>query len=112
MHQCSNPIVEGHQFVRRDLPLGKLLCSYKQYSSFTFHVIVLFAACLRGFWDIIVLLFQDASLKTEAGAQLMSEIMEQAEIPLPSNPLKMKNLPSEREFYIPSVDLLTAQVKC
>ncbi|XP_075299479.1 next to BRCA1 gene 1 protein isoform X1 [Opisthocomus hoazin] len=52
---------------------------------------------------------QDASLKTEAGAQLMSEIMEQAEIPLPSNPLKMKNLPSEREFYIPSVDLLTAQ---
>ncbi|KFQ57890.1 Next to BRCA1 1, partial [Pelecanus crispus] len=41
--------------------------------------------------------------------QLMSEIMEQAEIPLPTIPLKIKNLPSEREFYIPSVDLLTAQ---
>ncbi|XP_049655592.1 next to BRCA1 gene 1 protein isoform X2 [Accipiter gentilis] len=52
---------------------------------------------------------QDASLKTEAGAQLMGEIMEQAEIPLPTIPLKIKNLPSEREFYIPSVDLLTAQ---
>ncbi|XP_009959895.1 PREDICTED: next to BRCA1 gene 1 protein [Leptosomus discolor] len=49
---------------------------------------------------------QDASLKTEADAQLMGEIMEQAEIPVP---LKIKNLPSEREFYIPSVDLLTAQ---
>ncbi|KAF1658060.1 hypothetical protein FQA23_0004699, partial [Aptenodytes patagonicus] len=55
------------------------------------------------------LLLQDASLKTEAGAQLMGEIMEQAEIPLPTIPLKIKNLPSEREFYIPSVDLLTAQ---
>ncbi|KAF1471853.1 hypothetical protein FQV08_0008763, partial [Pygoscelis antarcticus] len=54
-------------------------------------------------------LLQDASLKTEAGAQLMGEIMEQAEIPLPTIPLKIKNLPSEREFYIPSVDLLTAQ---
>ncbi|KAK0684102.1 NBR1 protein, partial [Pygoscelis papua] len=42
-------------------------------------------------------------------AQLMGEIMEQAEIPLPTIPLKIKNLPSEREFYIPSVDLLTAQ---
>ncbi|XP_051496090.1 next to BRCA1 gene 1 protein isoform X3 [Apus apus] len=52
---------------------------------------------------------QDASLKTEAGAQLMGEIMEQTEIPLPAIPLKIKNLPSEREFYIPSVDLLTAQ---
>ncbi|XP_055645671.1 next to BRCA1 gene 1 protein isoform X2 [Falco peregrinus] len=52
---------------------------------------------------------QDASLKTEADAQLMGEIMEQAEIPLPTIPLKIKNLPSEREFYIPSVDLLTAQ---
>ncbi|NWI23541.1 NBR1 protein, partial [Sula dactylatra] len=62
-----------------------------------------------GFWDIIFLLLQDASLKTEAGAQLMGEIMEQAEIPLPTIPLKIKNLPSEREFYIPSVDLLTAQ---
>ncbi|XP_035759508.1 next to BRCA1 gene 1 protein isoform X2 [Egretta garzetta] len=52
---------------------------------------------------------QDALLKTEAGAQLMGEIMEQAEIPLPAIPLKIKNLPSERAFYIPSVDLLTAQ---
>ncbi|KAM6115017.1 next to BRCA1 gene 1 protein isoform 4-T4 [Phoenicopterus ruber ruber] len=52
---------------------------------------------------------QDTSLKTEAGAQLMNEVMEQAEIPLPAIPLKIKNLPSEREFYIPSVDLLTAQ---
>ncbi|NXI62008.1 NBR1 protein, partial [Anseranas semipalmata] len=42
-------------------------------------------------------------------AQVMAEIVEQAEIPLPTLPLKMKNLPSEREFYIPSVDLLTAQ---
>ncbi|NWT43643.1 NBR1 protein, partial [Chroicocephalus maculipennis] len=55
------------------------------------------------------LLLQDATLKTEAGAPLMGEIMEQAEIPLPTIPLKIKNLPSEREFYIPSVDLLTAQ---
>ncbi|NWU67007.1 NBR1 protein, partial [Pterocles burchelli] len=61
------------------------------------------------FWDVICLLLQDASLKTEAGAQVMGEIMEQAEIPLPTIPLKIKNLPSEREFYIPSVDLLTAQ---
>ncbi|NXJ96862.1 NBR1 protein, partial [Corythaixoides concolor] len=61
------------------------------------------------FWDIIFLLLQDASLKTEAGAELMGEIVEQAEIPLPAIPLKIKNLPSEREFYIPSVDLLTAQ---
>ncbi|NWS21132.1 NBR1 protein, partial [Pachyramphus minor] len=52
---------------------------------------------------------EDASLKTEAGAQLMSEMTEQAEMPLPTIPLKIKNLPSEREFYIPSVDLLTAQ---
>ncbi|NXM03656.1 NBR1 protein, partial [Tyrannus savana] len=49
---------------------------------------------------------EDSSLKTEAGAQLMGETTEQAEISLP---LKIKNLPSEREFYIPSVDLLTAQ---
>ncbi|NXA28734.1 NBR1 protein, partial [Ibidorhyncha struthersii] len=53
--------------------------------------------------------YGDASLKTEASAQPMGEIMEQAEIPLPTIPLKIKNLPSEREFYIPSVDLLTAQ---
>ncbi|NWS62114.1 NBR1 protein, partial [Chunga burmeisteri] len=64
---------------------------------------------LRGFWDIIFLLLQDASLKTEAGAQLMGEVIQQAEIPLPTIPSKIKNLPSEREFYIPSVDLLTAQ---
>ncbi|NXH73326.1 NBR1 protein, partial [Hydrobates tethys] len=52
---------------------------------------------------------KQASNSREAGAQLMGEIMEQAEIPLPTIPLKIKNLPSEREFYIPSVDLLTAQ---
>ncbi|XP_071433730.1 next to BRCA1 gene 1 protein isoform X3 [Pithys albifrons albifrons] len=52
---------------------------------------------------------QVASLKPEAGAQFVGEITEQAEISLPSIPLKIKNLPSEREFYIPSVDLLTAQ---
>ncbi|NXJ69708.1 NBR1 protein, partial [Rostratula benghalensis] len=52
---------------------------------------------------------EDASLKTDTSAQLTGEIVEQAEIPLPSIPLKIKNLPSEREFYIPSVDLLTAQ---
>ncbi|XP_041318976.1 next to BRCA1 gene 1 protein isoform X4 [Pyrgilauda ruficollis] len=52
---------------------------------------------------------QDASLETETGAQLIGEIAEQAEISLPTVPLKIKNLPSEREFYIPSVDLLTAQ---
>ncbi|KFV89208.1 Next to BRCA1 1, partial [Fulmarus glacialis] len=52
---------------------------------------------------------KQASNSYEAGAQLMGEIMEQAEIPLPTIPLKIKNLPSEREFYIPSVDLLTAQ---
>ncbi|CAN8202088.1 unnamed protein product [Coccothraustes coccothraustes] len=52
---------------------------------------------------------QDASLETETGAQLIGEVAEQAEIPLPAVPLKIKNLPSEREFYIPSVDLLTAQ---
>ncbi|NXO25287.1 NBR1 protein, partial [Cisticola juncidis] len=43
------------------------------------------------------------------GAQLRGENAEQAEISLPNIPLKIKNLPSEREFYIPSVDLLTAQ---
>ncbi|NWQ82497.1 NBR1 protein, partial [Columbina picui] len=52
---------------------------------------------------------KEASNSCEAGAHLMGEIMEQAEIPLPTIPLKIKNLPSEREFYIPSVDLLTAQ---
>ncbi|NWV06286.1 NBR1 protein, partial [Ptilonorhynchus violaceus] len=43
------------------------------------------------------------------GGQVMGEVAEQAEISLPAIPLKIKNLPSEREFYIPSVDLLTAQ---
>ncbi|KFQ80713.1 Next to BRCA1 1 [Phaethon lepturus] len=52
---------------------------------------------------------REASNSYEAGAQLMGEIIEQAEMPLPTLPLKIKNLPSEREFYIPSVDLLTAQ---
>ncbi|NXS19961.1 NBR1 protein, partial [Mystacornis crossleyi] len=57
----------------------------------------------------LFLFLQDAPIKTETGAQLMGEIAEQAEISLPTIPLKIKNLPSEREFYIPSVDLLTAQ---
>ncbi|XP_048782684.1 next to BRCA1 gene 1 protein isoform X5 [Lagopus muta] len=52
---------------------------------------------------------QDAYLKTERNAHVTGEIVEQAEISLPTCPLKMKNLASEREFYIPSVDLLTAQ---
>ncbi|KFQ43727.1 Next to BRCA1 1, partial [Nestor notabilis] len=46
---------------------------------------------------------------SSSSVQAMGEIMEQVEIPLPTMPLKVKNLPSEREFYIPSVDLLTAQ---
>ncbi|NWI51164.1 NBR1 protein, partial [Calyptomena viridis] len=57
----------------------------------------------------VFLFLQDASLKTEVCTQLMGEIAEQTEISLPAIPLKIKNLPSEREFYIPSVDLLTAQ---
>ncbi|NXQ25912.1 NBR1 protein, partial [Alaudala cheleensis] len=60
-------------------------------------------------WASGFLFLQDASLKTETGAQLTGETAEQAEISLPTVPLKIKNLPSEREFYIPSVDLLTAQ---
>ncbi|NXY57364.1 NBR1 protein, partial [Callaeas wilsoni] len=52
---------------------------------------------------------KQASHSPETGAQLMGEITEQAEVSLPTIPLKIKNLPSEREFYIPSVDLLTAQ---
>ncbi|NXR32517.1 NBR1 protein, partial [Zosterops hypoxanthus] len=59
--------------------------------------------------SVFFLFLQDASLKTETGAQLIGEIAEQAEVSLPTIPLKIKNLPSEREFYIPSVDLLTAQ---
>ncbi|NXW77740.1 NBR1 protein, partial [Hirundo rustica] len=59
------------------------------------------------FWFFLFL--QDASFKTETGAQVIGEIAEQAEVSLPTVPLKIKNLPSEREFYIPSVDLLTAQ---
>ncbi|NWY30290.1 NBR1 protein, partial [Pheucticus melanocephalus] len=59
--------------------------------------------------SVFFLFLQDASLETETGAQLIGEIAEQAEISLPTVPLKIKNLPSEREFYIPSVDLLTAQ---
>uniref|UniRef100_A0A8C3MCA9 Next to BRCA1 gene 1 protein n=1 Tax=Geospiza parvula TaxID=87175 RepID=A0A8C3MCA9_GEOPR len=47
--------------------------------------------------------------QAKTGAQLIGEIADQAEISLPTVPLKIKNLPSEREFYIPSVDLLTAQ---
>ncbi|NXB41164.1 NBR1 protein, partial [Eulacestoma nigropectus] len=52
---------------------------------------------------------KQASHSPETSPQLMGEIAEQAEISLPAIPLKIKNLPSEREFYIPSVDLLTAQ---
>ncbi|NXY35955.1 NBR1 protein, partial [Pomatorhinus ruficollis] len=52
---------------------------------------------------------KQASHSPETGAQLIGEVAEQAEISLPTIPLKIKNLPSEREFYIPSVDLLTAQ---
>ncbi|NXD98648.1 NBR1 protein, partial [Chaetorhynchus papuensis] len=52
---------------------------------------------------------KQASHSPETGAQLIGEIAEQAEVSLPTVPLKIKNLPSEREFYIPSVDLLTAQ---
>ncbi|NWY54346.1 NBR1 protein, partial [Chionis minor] len=72
--------------------------------------------CLEGNWKDSDSCQKDKASSTErasnsykAGAQLMGEIMEQAEIPLPTIPLKIKNLPSEREFYIPSVDLLTAQ---
>lgn len=72
---------------------------------------VFYLLWLRGFWDTVFSFLQDASLKTETCAQFMDEIAEQAEISLPTIPLKIKNLPSEREFYIPSVDLLTAQVK-
>ncbi|NXI48114.1 NBR1 protein, partial [Galbula dea] len=52
---------------------------------------------------------KQASSSSEADAQVMGEIVEQAEIPVPPIPLKIKSLPIEREFYIPSVDLLTAQ---
>ncbi|NXX27221.1 NBR1 protein, partial [Nicator chloris] len=52
---------------------------------------------------------KQASHSPETCAQRIGEIAEQAEISLPTIPLKIKNLPSEREFYIPSVDLLTAQ---
>ncbi|POI26284.1 hypothetical protein CIB84_009966 [Bambusicola thoracicus] len=52
---------------------------------------------------------QDTCSKTERNAHVTGETVEQAEISLPAFPFKMKNLASEREFYIPSVDLLTAQ---
>lgn len=48
---------------------------------------------------------------SEADAQQAVEVMELADLPVPAIPLKIKNPHSEREFYIPSVDLLTAQVK-
>lgn len=54
---------------------------------------------------------QEVSSKSEAEAQQAGEGMEQADLPMPAIPLKIKNIPCEREFYIPSVDLLTAQVK-
>ncbi|XP_044855510.1 next to BRCA1 gene 1 protein isoform X8 [Mauremys mutica] len=49
------------------------------------------------------------SSKSEAEGQEAGERMEQTDLPVPGIPLKIKNIPSEREFYIPSVDLLTAQ---
>uniref|UniRef100_A0A8D2MDK1 UBA domain-containing protein n=1 Tax=Zonotrichia albicollis TaxID=44394 RepID=A0A8D2MDK1_ZONAL len=60
------------------------------------------ADCVEGDW-------KDSGSCEKTGAQLIGEIAEQTEISLPTVPLKIKNLPSEREFYIPSVDLLTAQ---
>uniref|UniRef100_A0A8C6ZI93 Next to BRCA1 gene 1 protein n=1 Tax=Nothoprocta perdicaria TaxID=30464 RepID=A0A8C6ZI93_NOTPE len=57
-------------------------------------------------WCSIVV---DPSPDNDSDAQLVGNLVEQAEIPLPNIPLKMRNLPNEREFYIPSVDLLTAQ---
>ncbi|XP_067397520.1 next to BRCA1 gene 1 protein isoform X2 [Emydura macquarii macquarii] len=52
---------------------------------------------------------EEVSSKSEAEAQQAGEGMEQADLPMPAIPLKIKNIPCEREFYIPSVDLLTAQ---
>ncbi|CAM5129150.1 unnamed protein product [Natator depressus] len=49
------------------------------------------------------------SSKSEVEGQQAGEGMEQTDLPVPAIPLKIKNIPSEREFYIPSVDLLTAQ---
>ncbi|XP_065433656.1 next to BRCA1 gene 1 protein isoform X4 [Chrysemys picta bellii] len=49
------------------------------------------------------------SSKSEAEGQQAGEGMEQTDLPVPAIPLKIKNIPNEREFYIPSVDLLTAQ---
>ncbi|XP_043359367.1 next to BRCA1 gene 1 protein isoform X4 [Dermochelys coriacea] len=49
------------------------------------------------------------SSKPEVDGQQAGEGMEQTDLPVPAIPLKIKNIPSEREFYIPSVDLLTAQ---
>ncbi|XP_025056507.1 next to BRCA1 gene 1 protein isoform X4 [Alligator sinensis] len=46
---------------------------------------------------------------SEADVQQAVEVMELADLPVPAIPLKIKNPHSEREFYIPSVDLLTAQ---
>ncbi|NXK41321.1 NBR1 protein, partial [Piprites chloris] len=68
------------------------------------------ADCLENDWkDSDSCQKNNSSSTKQASAQLMGETTEQAEISLPTVPLKMKNLPSEREFYIPSVDLLTAQ---
>uniref|UniRef100_A0A7M4EP25 Next to BRCA1 gene 1 protein n=1 Tax=Crocodylus porosus TaxID=8502 RepID=A0A7M4EP25_CROPO len=47
--------------------------------------------------------------EAKADAQQAVEVMELADLPVPAIPLKIKNPHSEREFYIPSVDLLTAQ---
>uniref|UniRef100_A0A7M4ELZ2 Next to BRCA1 gene 1 protein n=1 Tax=Crocodylus porosus TaxID=8502 RepID=A0A7M4ELZ2_CROPO len=51
----------------------------------------------------------ESNQKTFTDAQQAVEVMELADLPVPAIPLKIKNPHSEREFYIPSVDLLTAQ---
>ncbi|XP_019360955.1 PREDICTED: next to BRCA1 gene 1 protein isoform X1 [Gavialis gangeticus] len=52
---------------------------------------------------------KEVAYSSEADAQQAVEVMELADLPVPAIPLKIKNPHSEREFYIPSVDLLTAQ---
>ncbi|XP_074835476.1 next to BRCA1 gene 1 protein isoform X2 [Carettochelys insculpta] len=46
---------------------------------------------------------------SKAESQQSDEEKEQTDLLVPAIPLKMNNIPCEREFYIPSVDLLTAQ---
>uniref|UniRef100_A0A8D0GBL1 Next to BRCA1 gene 1 protein n=1 Tax=Sphenodon punctatus TaxID=8508 RepID=A0A8D0GBL1_SPHPU len=52
---------------------------------------------------------EEAASKLDADAQQAGEAADQGDMPSPAVPLKIKTLPSDREFYIPSVDLLTAQ---